>query len=225
VALKFAITDLAGTQIAVVTDYDQGLVTIPYNDSRTAEVTLHPESPAGLVLGEEDNGDGVALRLMLKAWYVAPPYDPLLIFWGPIITPTWTLRAGQKSLRIEAHDISIRLKNHYLSGADATNDLHRRRRSGDRQLGRAQAAARRGHELGRREHRRHPRPRHRRRHEHPPGRLCGHEAHDRLRRGDTTMHVESTAGFADSGTAPATRSRSARRSSPTPARPRPRSPA
>jgi hypothetical protein len=36
------------TQVAVVTDYDQGLVTIPYNDSRTAEVTLHPESPAGV---------------------------------------------------------------------------------------------------------------------------------------------------------------------------------
>jgi hypothetical protein len=61
-ALKFAITNLAGQQIAVVTDYDQGLVTIPYNDSRTAEVTLHPESPAGLKLGEEDNGAGVAQR-------------------------------------------------------------------------------------------------------------------------------------------------------------------
>jgi hypothetical protein len=45
-ALKFAITNLAGQQIAVVTDYDQGLVTVPYNDSRTAEVTLHPESPS-----------------------------------------------------------------------------------------------------------------------------------------------------------------------------------
>jgi hypothetical protein len=118
-ALKFAITNLAGQQIAVVTDYDQGLVTIPYNDSRTAEVTLHPESPAGLKLGEEDNGAGVALRLMLKAWYIAPPYNPLLVFWGPIITPTWTLRAGQKTLRLEAHDMSIRLKNHYLSGADS----------------------------------------------------------------------------------------------------------
>jgi hypothetical protein len=55
---------------------------------------------------------------MLKAWYVAPPYDPLLVFWGPIMTPTWTLRAGQKTLRIEAHDMSIRLKNHFLSSDD-----------------------------------------------------------------------------------------------------------
>src|SRR4051812_48731784 len=115
-ALKFAITDLEGEQLVVITDYDQGLVTIPHLDSRTAEVTLNPESHAGLTLGDEDD---VPLRLMLKAWYVAPPYDPLLVFWGPIVTPTWTLRAGQKTLRIEAHDMSLRLKNHYLSAADS----------------------------------------------------------------------------------------------------------
>jgi hypothetical protein len=46
-ALKFAITDLEGEQLVVITDYDQGLVTIPHNDSRTAEVTLNPESTPG----------------------------------------------------------------------------------------------------------------------------------------------------------------------------------
>jgi hypothetical protein len=162
----------------VITDYDQGLVTIPVQR---------------LAHGRGNAQPGVARRAdARRRGRRRAAADAEGVVRRAAVRPAAGLLGSDRDADVDAarraEDAADRGARHVDPaqeplplGRRLGNDLHRHRRPGDRQLGRAQGAARRRQELGRREHRRHPRPRHRRRHQHAPRRLRGDLPHDRVR--------------------------------------------
>jgi subtilisin-like proprotein convertase family protein len=106
--LRLAITDLYGTVRARLDRFTDAEVTIPWNDSRTAQVTLDTSDLAALNV--------LPLERMLKVW-LAQEDGTDLVFWGPILSPSWRLH--ERKVTVNAHDISVRLKHHYLNARDA----------------------------------------------------------------------------------------------------------
>lgn len=106
--LRIAITDLYGKMVARLDRFSEAKVVIPWNDARTASVKVNVFDVAA--------AHARPLERMLKIW-LAQPGQTDLIFWGPINTPPWTLH--EDTVTISAHDISLRLKHHYLGARDA----------------------------------------------------------------------------------------------------------
>jgi hypothetical protein len=109
VQLRLAITDLYGNVVARLDRFRGAEVTIPWNESRTARVILNVQDGAASQV--------LVLERMLKIWLAQNDGSSDLIFWGPILSPTWTLH--ENTVEINAHDLSVRLKHHYLTARDA----------------------------------------------------------------------------------------------------------
>lgn len=112
--LDVAITDRLGEVVARPPQYQDVQVDIPLNDSRTAGVTL----PIYDTYAGNDSATGhiEPIRRCLKI-----RYRDRLVFWGPMTQPEWNLKAN--TVRINAHDPTIFMKNHYFEETDAVFTL------------------------------------------------------------------------------------------------------
>jgi hypothetical protein len=114
--------------LAHLTDVQDGLVTIPRNDQRTAQVALSVYDPAlGLVLKRWQQFLTAlawsgrvrvieAYAMQLRARYRGHP-----VFWGPITLPEW--RGADAALTLHAVDPSLRLQHQYLVSGDLGGEI------------------------------------------------------------------------------------------------------
>src|SRR4051812_41869217 len=89
---------IGGATIIHTTDGGGLTVTDPLNDSLTAELTISCHDP-------------VARHATPLSRVLSVTYGPFLIFKGPILQTSTDYAAG--TIRISAHDATIRLKHHY----------------------------------------------------------------------------------------------------------------
>jgi hypothetical protein len=98
---------IGGATIIHTTDGGGLTVTEPLNDSRTAELTISCHDP-------------VARHALPLSRVLSVTYGPFLIFKGPILQTSTDYAAG--TIRISAHDATIRLKHHYHRYGDEAVD-------------------------------------------------------------------------------------------------------
>src|SRR3954470_8230482 len=99
---------IGGATIIHTTDGGGLTVTEPLNDSRTAELTISCHDP-------------VARHALPLSRVLSVTYGPFLIFKGPILQTSTDYAAG--TIRISAHDATIRLKHHYHRYGDEAVEI------------------------------------------------------------------------------------------------------
>jgi hypothetical protein len=110
--LIFQITDLDGNVLEDILEDQGGEVVIPYNDSRTAKVTLSVYNRQVL--------NAQPLDRMLKALY-ATIQGVYLVFWGVILKPSW--RGAPGTVEINAHDQTLWFKKNNHRYGDIVVDV------------------------------------------------------------------------------------------------------
>ena len=101
--LQIFFTDLEGEVVGTPSNFWDTQVEIPLNDARLASTTVSIYDTVGLGAGGENV---TPADRMLKV-----TYGDHLVFWGQILTPVWD--AANKSVQLQAHDPTIRLKRHF----------------------------------------------------------------------------------------------------------------
>jgi hypothetical protein len=116
------------TVLAELVDVADGLVTIPKNDQRTAQVSLSVYDPViGEVLARwkafleamsfpTDRVRLEAYAMQLRASYLGNP-----VFSGPITLPEW--RGADAKVTLHAVDHSLRLQSHFLVAGDLAGQI------------------------------------------------------------------------------------------------------
>jgi hypothetical protein len=122
VSLDLTLTSRTGLPLTRLTQYANADVEIPLSDARTARVDLSVHDPAcyhllekvlpegnlrGLTAGAKRGGP---LDTLLKVVYSSPVHR-MLVFWGPILTPSW--KGSEGTVTLNAIDPTIWIKQCY----------------------------------------------------------------------------------------------------------------